>query len=113
MSRMIGSSFDTLKRRKIMEKKDSKIGYSSMGLVNTPVSSNDLSSQIELSDAASLAACMRGRPGSTLGVDGSIVLSFPPESSTFSNPGVVALGEGLLFPEDQICYEELGQVKAA
>ncbi|KAL2542219.1 hypothetical protein Adt_03197 [Abeliophyllum distichum] len=109
MSRVIGSSLDALERRKVKEKNKSKTCSSSTGPIDLPASSYGLSSQIEFSDEASLAVQKRNRIVLTSEDDGSIMFSFLAESSAFSDPGMVVLGEGLLFSEERARYQELGQ----
>ncbi|KAL2486956.1 hypothetical protein Adt_31712 [Abeliophyllum distichum] len=78
MSRVIGSSLDALERRKAKDKKKSKTSSSSIGLVDSLVSSHDLPSQTELPDAAFLVVRKWGRLVLAYEDDGSILLSFPP-----------------------------------
>ncbi|KAL2481687.1 Uncharacterized protein Adt_34653 [Abeliophyllum distichum] len=113
MSRVIGSSLDALERRKAKEKKKSKTRASSTGPVDPPASSYGLPSQTELPDDASSIVRKRKLYNTDFWRGWFDRVFFPADSSAFSNPGVVALGEGLLFPEDRVRYEELGQVKAA
>ncbi|KAL2531869.1 Uncharacterized protein Adt_05220 [Abeliophyllum distichum] len=87
--------------------------FSSTGPVDPPASSHGLPSQTELPNTAFLVVQKRSHTILTFGDDGSIVFSFLADYSTFSNPSVVALGEGLLFLKDRTRYEELEQVKAA
>ncbi|KAL2491985.1 hypothetical protein Adt_27613 [Abeliophyllum distichum] len=109
MSRVIGSLLNALERRKAKKKKKSKTSSSSTGLVDLPALSHGLPSQTELPDAASLVVRKRSCTVLTSRDGGSIVFSFPADSSIFSNPCVVALGKSLLFPEDWARYEELRQ----